>query len=111
MKDIQKSGIRTPCNYVGVYLPGRRGYVDAQSEDKCFYSLLGSFVTSKTVLSGRIVPSSSSHMENGIRTPRSLMWDSRGFWDTEIYIPSICLRLILTYFATILYLLLSFLFT
>lgn len=32
-------GIRTPCNYVGVYLPGRRGYVDAQSEDVFLFSV------------------------------------------------------------------------
>lgn len=28
---------------VGLYLPGRRGYVDAQSEDKSFCPVFGSF--------------------------------------------------------------------
>lgn len=68
----------------------------------------GPFFTSKAVLpEGTIGWSSFFHMENGIGTPRSLMWDLWGFCDTEIYIPSLCLRLNLTYFATFLYLLLS----
>ena len=37
MQNLLKTGIRTPCNYVGLYLPGRRGYVDAQSEDEFLF--------------------------------------------------------------------------
>lgn len=73
---------------------------------------LGPFFTSKTFLpNGTIGLSSFSHMVNGIGTPQSLIWDSWGFCDTEIYIPNLCLRLNLTYFATFLYLLLSVLVT
>lgn len=33
MQGLQKTGIRTPGDYVGLYLHGRREYVDAQSEE------------------------------------------------------------------------------